>query len=226
MAKSFNLGTCFLPQWSEGNEQTLFIQFLSSASEVGDMRALAFNGSPRQNGNTNKALEITLEELNKESIETELVQMGSENLRGCKGCGICGKNMDEKCIFEADKINDWIQMIKQSDGIIIGSPTYFGGLSSQTKAFIDRIGYVNRANGGLFRRKAGAAVAINRRAGSLNTFDEINHFFLIAEMVIPGASYWNVGEALKQGDMLLDEEGVKTMQSLGRNMAWLLKRLS
>lgn len=189
------------------------------------MKVIAFNGSPRQNGNTAKALGIVLEALQKEGIETELVQMGSEDMHGCKGCGACGKNKDEKCIFDGDRINEWIQMIKGVDGMIIGSPTYFGGLSSQTKAFIDRVGYVNRANGGLFRRKVGAAVAINRRAGSLNTFDEINHLFLIAEMIVPGANYWNVGQALKPGDILLDEEGVKIMQSLGKNMAWLLKKL-
>lgn len=189
------------------------------------MKVMAFNGSPRQNGNTNKALELVLAELHKEGIKTELVQMGSEDLHGCKGCGKCGKNKDEKCIFDEDKINEWIQMIKRADGIVIGSPTYFGGLSSQTKAFIDRVGYVSRANSGIFRHKVGAAVAINRRAGSLNTFDEINHFFLIGEMIVPGASYWNVGQAQKPGDMELDEEGVKIMQSLGKNMAWLLKKL-
>ena len=189
------------------------------------MKVIAFNGSPRQNGNTNKALEIVLDELRKEGIETELVQMGSEDLHGCKGCGICGTKKDEKCVFDSDKVNAWIQKIKLADGIVIGSPTYFGGLSSQTKAFIDRVGYVTRANSGLLRRKVGAAVAVNRRAGSLNTFDEINHLFLISEMIVPGASYWNVVQALKPGDMLLDDEGVKTMQSLGRNMAWLLKKL-
>jgi multimeric flavodoxin WrbA len=189
------------------------------------MKVIAFNGSPRQNGNTNKALEIVLETLQKEGIETELVQMGSEDMHGCKGCGSCGKNKDERCIFDLDKVNDWIQMIKQADGVVIGSPTYFGGLSSQTKAFIDRVGYVSRANAGMLRRKVGAAVSVNRRAGSLNTFDEINHLFLISEMIVPGASYWNVVQALKPGDILLDEEGVKTMQSLGRNMAWLLRKL-
>lgn len=189
------------------------------------MKVIAFNGSPRQNGNTNKALEIVLDELRKEGIETELVQMGSGDLHGCKGCGSCVRNKDERCIFDNDQINQYIQMIKSADGILIGSPTYFGGLSSQTKAFIDRVGYVSRANASLLRRKVGAAVAINRRAGSLNTFDEINHFFLIGEMIVPGASYWNVGQALKPGDMESDEEGVRTMQSLGRNMAWLLKRL-
>ena len=136
------------------------------ASEAKGMKVIAFNGSPRQNGNTNKALEIALEELHQEGIETELVQMGSEDIHGCKGCGSCGKNKDEKCIFDGDKVNQWVQMIKHADGIIIGSPTYFGGLSSQTKAFIDRVGYVGRANGGMLRRKVGAAVAIKGYIGN------------------------------------------------------------
>lgn len=189
------------------------------------MKVLAFNGSPRQNGNTHLALEKVLEEIGKEGIEVEMVQMGSENIRGCKACGACGKNKDERCIIEEDKVNDWIQMIKKADGIVIGSPTYFGGMSAQTKAFIDRVGYVSRSNGGLFRRKVGAAVGVSRRAGNLNTFDEINRFFLIGEMIVPGSSYWNVVTALKPGEAENDAEGMATMQNLGKNMAWLMKRL-
>jgi len=188
------------------------------------MKVIAFNGSPRQKGNTYAALQIVLEEIEKEGIKTELVQMGSANLHGCNACGACGKNKDERCIIE-DDLNDWIQKMKRADAIIIGSPTYFGGMSAQTKAFIDRAGYVSRGNGNMFRRKVGAAVAVNRRAGSLNTFDEINRFFLIGEMVLASSTYWNVLNALKPGEASNDEEGVKTMQNLGKNMAWLMKRL-
>ena len=189
------------------------------------MKVIAFNGSPRKNGNTFLALEDALAEIRKEGMETELVQMGCEDVAGCKACGACGRNEDEECINKDDKVNEWVQMIKGAEGMIIGSPTYFGGLNAQTKAFIDRVGYVNRANGNLFRHKVGAAVGINRRAGSLNVFDEINHFFLISEMIVPGATYWNVGTALKPGDFSADAEGVATMQSLGRNMAWLIRKL-
>jgi len=189
------------------------------------MKVIAFNGSPRQSGNTHAALEMVLEELKKEDIETQLVQMGSEGIQGCNACGACGKNKDERCIIKGDPVNDWIQMIKGADGIIIGSPTYFGDMNAQTKAFVDRVGYVAKANRGIFKHKVGAAVAINRRAGSLTAFDTINHFFLILEMVVPGASYWNVGTAQKPGDMKNDAEGVAIMQNLGENMAWLLKKL-
>jgi len=188
------------------------------------MKVIAFNGSPRKNGNTFHALEIALEEIGEEGIEGEMVQMGSQEIKGCTACGACGKNKDERCILEGDEVNHWIQMIKSAEGIIIGSPTYFGDMSAQTKAFIDRVGFVSRSNG-LLRRKVGAAVAVNRRAGSLTAFDNINHFFLISEMIVPGASYWNVGTAHKPGDMQLDAEGISTMRSLGRNMAWLIKKL-
>jgi multimeric flavodoxin WrbA len=113
-----------------------------------------------------------------------------------------------------------------ADGIIIGSPVYFGSMNAQTKAFIDRTGYVNRSNGDLFKRKVGAAVAVNRRAGSLATFQEINNFFLIGQMVVVGSSYWNVLTALRPGEVEKDEEGLQTMRDLGKNMAWAIKRLA
>ncbi len=188
------------------------------------MRVIAFNGSPRKNGNTNAALEMVLEEIKKEGGKVELIQMGSTDLHGCRACGLCGKNKDEKCVID-DELNGWIQKMKKADAIIIGSPTYFGGLTSQTKAFIDRAGYVSRANGNMFRRKVGAAVGVNRRAGSLNTFDEINHLFLIGEMIVAGSTYWNVVSALKPGEAKGDEEGVTTMRNLGKNVAWLVKKL-
>jgi len=189
------------------------------------MKVIAFNGSPRAKGNTHAALAEVLKEIKSEGIETELVQIGAKDVAGCKACGACGRKRNEQCINDDDEINEWIQMIKGADGIVIGSPTYFGCMSAQTKAFIDRVGFVTRANGGMLRRKVGAAVAVNRRAGSLNTFDEINHFFLIAEMIVPGSSYWNVANALEPGDFSKDTEGKKTMRTLGKNIAWLLKKL-
>jgi multimeric flavodoxin WrbA len=109
--------------------------------------------------------------------------------------------------------------------MLIGSPVYFGSMNAQTKALVDRLGYVARANGDMLRRKVGAAVAINRRAGALDAFDQINKLFLISQMIVPGSSYWNVGVALKPGDIVTDEEGVRTLKVLGQNMAWLLKKL-
>jgi multimeric flavodoxin WrbA len=190
------------------------------------MKVIAFNGSPRKNGNTHRALEVVLEEITKEGIETELVQMGSEDIAPCQGCGVCGQKKDRKCKRKDDKVNEWVEKMAAADGIIIGSPVYFGSMNAQTKAFIDRTGYVNRANGDLFKRKVGAAVAVNRRAGSLATFQEINNFFLIGQMVVVGSSYWNVLTAQRPGDVEKDEEGIQTMKTLGRNMAWLMKRVA
>jgi multimeric flavodoxin WrbA len=113
-----------------------------------------------------------------------------------------------------------------ADGIILGSPTYFSMMTSEMKALIDRAGFVSRSNGDLFKRKVGAAVVAVRRAGGIPTFDAINHFFLISQMIVPGSSYWNVGIGLAKGDVEKDEEGLKTMDDLGKNMAWLIKKLS
>jgi multimeric flavodoxin WrbA len=189
------------------------------------MKVIAFNGSPRLKGNTHQALSTVLEEISQQGIETQIVNICENEIHGCKACGACFKNKDLQCIMKDDKINEYVDMIDKSQGILIGSPVYFGSLSSQTKAFIDRVGYVNRANGDLFKHKVGAAVAINRRAGALETLNQINNFFLIGQMIVPGSSYWNVGTALRQGEFANDTEGVNTMRNLGQNIAWLLKKL-
>jgi multimeric flavodoxin WrbA len=116
-------------------------------------------------------------------------------------------------------------MMADSDGIILGSPVYFSMMTPEMKALIDRAGYVARANSDMFKRKVGAAVVAVRRAGGMPTFDAINHFFLISQMIVPGSSYWNIGIGGKKGDVKKDEEGMKTMEDLGKNMAWLMKKL-
>ncbi|MDD1773520.1 MAG: flavodoxin family protein [Methanomassiliicoccales archaeon] len=190
------------------------------------MRVVAFNGSPRKNGNTSIALQIVLDELNKEGIETELVQFGSEGIEDCTACLACVKNKDMKCIIESDNLNQYIEKMIEADGVILGSPVYFGNVSGQMKAFIDRVGYVSRANGDPFKRKVGAAVAVNRRAGALATFADINYFFLIGQWIVVGSSYWNVGVAHKPGDIANDKEAADTLKKLGENMAWLLRKLA
>ncbi len=112
----------------------------------------------------------------------------------------------------------------EADGILIGSPVYFADITAETKALLDVAGYALRAAGNPLKRKAGAAVIAVRRAGAIHAFDSINHFFLINEMIIPGSSYWNIGIGREKGDVLNDEEGLKTMQQLGENMAWLIKK--
>jgi multimeric flavodoxin WrbA len=190
------------------------------------MKVAAFNGSPKRDGNTARMLRYALEELEDAGVETELVQVGGRPLRGCLACGKCFERKDRRCVNSRDAMNGFIETMIGADGILLGSPTYFSDVSSEMKALIDRAGYVSRANGNLLRRKVGAGVAVHRRAGAMHVFDTLNHFFLIGEMVVVGSSYWNIGVGLAPGDADADAEGVETMRTLGRNMAWTLERLA
>lgn len=189
------------------------------------MKVVAFNGSPKEQGNTSILLRYVLAELGQEGIETELVQVGGRQIAGCTACRECFRNKDMQCSVTGDILNECFHKMAAADGILLGSPTYFTDVTAEMKALIDRAGYVSRANGGVFRRKVGAAVVAVRRQGALHAFDSINHLFLISEMVVPGSSYWNIGIGHEPGDVEKDEEGIRTMKTLGRNMAWLLKRL-
>ncbi len=190
------------------------------------MKVVAFNGSARKDGNTAILINQALEELQRQEIETEMIQLSGQRIRGCTACYKCFDNKDRKCAVTEDAMNEYIARMFDADGIILASPTYFADVSAELKALIDRAGLVARANDNMFRRKVGAAIVAVRRAGAIHAFDTINHFFLIGEMIIPGSSYWNVGFGLKKGDAENDEEGLQTMQQLGQNMAWLLKKIN
>jgi len=189
------------------------------------MKVVAINGSARKDGNTAILIRRVLSVLESEGIETELIQLAGEQIHGCTACGTCRKIQNKQCKIVNDNVNLYIEKMIQADGIILGSPTYFSMMTSEMKALIDRAGYVGRANGDLFKRKVGVAVVAVRRAGGIPTFDAINHFFLISQMIIPGSSYWNIGVGLAKGDVEKDEEGLETMDVLGRNIAWLLKKI-
>jgi multimeric flavodoxin WrbA len=189
------------------------------------MKVVAFNGSARKDGNTAILIRRVLGVLEAEGIETELIQLAGEQIHGCTACGTCLKIQNKQCKIGNDNVNLYIEKMAAADAIILGSPTYFSMMTSDMKALIDRAGYVGRANGDIFKRKLGAAVVAVRRAGGISTFDAINHFFLISQMIVPGSSYWNVGIGLAKGDVEKDEEGLKTMEDLGMNMAWLLKKI-
>ncbi|MGD9159644.1 MAG: flavodoxin family protein [Desulfobacteraceae bacterium] len=189
------------------------------------MKVLAINGSPRKDGNTAIMIKTVLEELEKEGIETELLQFSGKTIQGCKACLKCFENKDNKCVFENDDFNQCFAKMIEADGIILGSPTYFTDVTSEMKGLIDRAGFVSFANGRPFKRKTGAAVVAVRRAGSIHVFDTINHFFFINEMMVPGSSYWNMGIGREKGEVAKDEEGLRTMKVLGKNMAWMMKRL-
>jgi len=190
------------------------------------MKVVAFNGSPRKNGNTARLLETACKALQDEGIDTEIISLADGRVGGCTACGQCYERKDGRCAVESDSLNDYLDKMKTADGLLFGSPTYFSGITPELKALMDRAFYVARANGELFQRKVGAAVVAVRRAGSVNVFDSINHFFLIAQMIVPGSSYWNMGIGKLKGEVEEDEEGMDTMVTLGKNMAWLLKRLA
>ena len=189
------------------------------------MKVTAFNGSARKDGNTAILLNYVLGELENEGIETELYQLGGRTISGCIACHKCMELKNGRCAVEGDILNECVGKILESDGVIFGSPVYYADLTAGMKALIERSGFVARANGDLFRRKLGAAVVAVRRAGAIHAFDSINHFFLITQMIIPGANYWNVGIGREKGEVQKDEEGIATMKILGRNMAWLLKKV-
>lgn len=198
---------------------------MDSHTQTHSIKVIAINGSPRKEGNTAHLLRTVLTELESEGIETELIHIGGKKIQGCIACMKCWENQDRKCIINTDIVNECIAKMTEADAIIIGSSTYFTDVTAETKAFIDRAGFVGLANGGLYTRKAGAAVVAVRRAGAVHAYDTINHLFGISNMVTVGSSYWNMGVGLAPGEVKEDAEGMETMKNLGRNMAWLLKKI-
>lgn len=187
------------------------------------MKVVAINGSPKAEGNTAHAIRMVCTELEAEGIETEVIQVGNQIIRGCIACGQCARNRDERCVLTGDDVNGYIQSMKGADGIILGSPVYYSAIAGTMKSFLDRVFYVSGANGGLFRHKVGASVVAVRRSGGLPAFDQLNNYLLYSEMLLPGSNYWNVIYGAKPGEVERDEEGQQIMRLLGRNMAWLLK---
>ncbi len=188
------------------------------------MKIVAFNGSARKDGNTAMLVQTLSKELEKKGIKTEFVQLAGKKMHGCTACMKCMEKKNRRCVID-DFANVCIKKMDGADGIILASPTYFSDVTAEMKALIDRSGFVAMANDHMFRRKVGAAVVAARRGGAIHTFDTINHFFFISQMVVPGSNYWNVGIGLAPGDVEKDEEGLATMKVLGENMAWVMKKL-
>ena len=186
------------------------------------MKVVAFNGSPRKDGNTYVLINRLLSELEREGIETELVQLSEKEIRGCIACFKCHENQDQHCAVKKDAANEYIEKITQAQGIVLGSPVYFQDVTPEMKALIDRAGFVGLANGKMYRNKVGASIACFRRSGGMHTVDAMNHFFLSNEMIIVGRA---LGVAREKGDVEKDEEGMQIASTLGQRMAWLLKRL-
>ncbi|WP_324822775.1 flavodoxin family protein [Sinanaerobacter sp. ZZT-01] len=185
------------------------------------MKVVAFNGSPKKEGNTYHALKLVAEQLEKAGIEVEIIHVGNQTLKGCMGCNACAKNRNDRCIIEEDEVNEWIQKMIEADGIILGSPVYFSAIGGTMKSFLDRAFYVTSMSGAL-RHKVGASVAAVRRSGGVPVFNQLNNYINYAEMLMPSSNYWNVIYGRAPGEVLSDEEGKQIMSVLGENMAWLM----
>jgi len=190
------------------------------------MKVLGINCSPRKGGNTELLIKEVFKALENEGIKTEFFQLGGKKVNGCIACMKCKKELDGRCHQKNEVINSCIERILKADAIIIGSPVYNADISADAKAFMEVSSYALGASGNSpLKHKIGAGVVAVRRAGAVHSFDSINHFFLINEMIIPGSSYWNIGIGREKGEVLKDEEGMKTMRVLGENMAWLLNKV-
>lgn len=181
------------------------------------MKVLMLNGSANENGNTNAALTEIGKQLEAEGIEYEIFQLGGAPVRDCVACHRCNEN---GCAFTDDKVNEFIAKAKEADGFIFGTPVYYAHPSGRILSFLDRVFYAGGQN---FRFKPGAGISIARRGGCSTSCDVLNKYFSIAQMPIPGSTYWNMAYGRRPGDVEQDAEGLQTMRNLARHMAWMLK---
>lgn len=188
------------------------------------MKVIGINGSARKDGNTALIIGKVFDELGKEGIETDLIQLADYDIQPCRGCFACkGRG---NCVFANDGFAEIFSSMIYADGIILGSPVYSADVSAKMKAFLERGGVVVATNPGLLRHKVGASVAAVRRGGGMTTVDTMNHFMLNKEIIIVGSTYWNMVYGKEAGDVLNDAEGMANMRNLGENMAFLIKKLN
>ena len=181
------------------------------------MKVFLINGSPHKNGCTNEALTEIKNELD---VDSEIFWIGTKPVRGCIACGKCVE--DGFCVFDDDPANEMIQKIIDSDAVIVGSPVYYAGPNGALCALLDRVFY---QNGGRFSHKPGAAVISCRRSGSTASFDRLNKYFTISGMPVVSSTYWNAVHGNTPEEVRQDKEGLHTMRTLARNMAWMLKAI-
>lgn len=189
------------------------------------MKVIGISGSPRKDGNTAILIQTVFNELNQQGIETELIQLSGKNIKGCTACWACMTQKNNQCVMTEDFFNDCFGKMVAADGIIMGSPVYSAGVTSQIKALIDRASVVLAANKGLLKHKVGATVIAARRGGAISAFDTLNNFLHSKEMFLIGSNYWNMVYGKDIGEVEQDQEGIANMKNLGQNMAWLLKKI-
>ena len=184
------------------------------------MKVMLLNGSPNAKGNTRTALEECAKELNGCGIETELVNIGSGAIPGCRACGACARL--GKCVID-DAVNEFRFKLEAADGLVVGTPVYYASPNGSLMSFLDRLFFTGS---GTFRYKPAAAVAVARRAGTVSSFDVLNKYFTICEMPIVSSSYWNDAFGQAPGQAAGDAEGLQTMRTLARNMSFLVKSIA
>jgi len=182
------------------------------------IKVIGIVGSPRKGGNTEFLVSEALKAAKGEGAETELITLAGRKIEPCDGCRKCRKGED--CWIKDDLMEIYKKM-KDADGIIIGSPVYFGSATPQVKALIDRAGYIALSQGRPFENKVGGPIVVARRAGQNFTFAQLAYFFFIMGMIIPGTTYWTVAFGREKGEAEKDEEGVATVRNFGKKVAWL-----
>ena len=185
------------------------------------MKVLLINGSPRAKGCTYTALSEVAKELEKANIETEILHVGTNPIRGCTACGYCSRTNSGKCVFTDDNVNLALEKAKEVDGFIFGSPVHYAAASGQITSFLDRFFYA----GDGFQYKPGASIVSCRRGGAIGAFDQLNKYFTISNMPVVSSQYWNMVHGNTPEEVQQDLEGMQTMRTLGKNMAWLLKSI-
>ena len=190
------------------------------------MKVLGISGSPRSGGNTDILIKLALDVLAEEGMETDFLSLADRPIKPCIACGGCSKSEKIACVQADPAFEGVIERFIAADGILVGSPVYFGSATPQTMAMLDRVGYVARRHGNPLRRKVGAAVVVARRAGQNFTLAQLNNFFFLCDMIVPGSTYWNIAFGLDKGDVNNDAEGIETIRHLAANMAWVMKKLA
>ena len=184
------------------------------------MKVLLINGSPRKEGNTAIALAEVAKQLAKEGIESEIVWIGNKPIRGCIACGQCKVKGIDRCVFDDDVCNRLSEKFEESNALIVGSPVYYGQPNGALLSIIQRAFFSNGTN---ISGKPAASIAVCRRGGATAVFESLNMPFQMMNMPIVTSQYWNIVYGRAEGDAALDTEGLQTMRTLARNMAWLLK---
>jgi multimeric flavodoxin WrbA len=184
------------------------------------MKVIAINGSPRSDGNTAAAIKVMTDELGNEGIEVEVVHVGDQPIHGCISCGYCAGSENNQCVFKDDLVNETSKKMREADGIILGSPTYYAGIAGPMKSFLDRVFFTSSE---YFKYKVGTGVTVSRRAGGVDVVHQLMNYFNLAQTVTPPSQYWMGAYGLNKGEVLQDGEGIQTIRQNARAMAWLLK---